>query len=166
MSILILKIYIQTVRATNPNLPPGFPVPFSSTLDYTVLYRLTMANRNEDGLAQHPVPPSPSGEQPIVRDIAPAAIASSNVIEEAGEQILEREVKEAPKRSMWIAWIYLFNWYPSHYPKEERRFLRKLDAFMLTFTSIAFFLKWLDQSNINSAYVSGMKEELNLNGNE
>ena len=28
------------------------------------------------------------------------------------------------------------------------------------------FLKWLDSSNINSAYVSGMKEELSLNGNQ
>jgi MFS family permease len=28
------------------------------------------------------------------------------------------------------------------------------------------FLKWLDSSNINSAYTSGMKEELNLNGNQ
>lgn len=105
-------------------------------------------------------------EQPIVKDVAPPAVSASNVLEEAGEEISDREVKKAPERNVWVAWIYLFNWYPSHYPKEERRFLRKLDAFMLTFTSVAFFLKYLDQSNINSAYVSGMKEELNLNGNE
>jgi hypothetical protein len=30
----------------------------------------------------------------------------------------------------------------------------------------AVFLKWLDSSNINNAYVSGMKEELNLYGNQ
>ncbi|KAG9258467.1 vitamin H transporter [Emericellopsis atlantica] len=78
----------------------------------------------------------------------------------------ERELKEAPTRSVWLAWLYMFDWYPSHYPKEERKFLRKLDAFMMTFTSIAFFLKWLDQSNVNSAYVSGMREELGLYGNE
>jgi hypothetical protein len=111
-------------------------------------------------------PPCNTNEQPIVRDVGPAAVSASNVLEEAGEEIQDREVKEAPKRNVWVAWLYLFNWYPSHYPQEERRFLRKLDAFKLTFTSIAFFLKWLDQSNINSAYVSGMKEELNLNGNE
>lgn len=28
------------------------------------------------------------------------------------------------------------------------------------------FLKWLDSSNVNNAYVSGMKEELHLNGNQ
>lgn len=73
---------------------------------------------------------------------------------------------ESQKRSLWIAWLYMFDWYPSHLSREEKRFLRKLDAFLLTFTSLAFFLKWLDSSNINSAYVSGMKEELNLYGNE
>ncbi|KAK0118396.1 hypothetical protein ONS95_012685 [Cadophora gregata] len=73
---------------------------------------------------------------------------------------------EAPVRSYKTAWLYLFDWYPSHYSKEEKKMLRKLDAFLLTFCSIAFFLKWLDSSNINNAYVSGMKEDLKLNGNQ
>jgi hypothetical protein len=30
----------------------------------------------------------------------------------------------------------------------------------------ADFIKWLDQSNINNAYNSGMKEDLNLKGIE
>lgn len=124
-----------------------------------------MATKVEDESSRQHVHPT-STDQPIVKDVAPHAVSASDVLEQAGERILDREVKEAPKRNVWIAWLYLFNWYPSHYPKEERRFLRKLDAFMLTFTSIAFFLKWLDQSNVNSAYVSGMKEELNLYGNE
>ncbi|KAH6658422.1 vitamin H transporter [Truncatella angustata] len=71
-----------------------------------------------------------------------------------------------PKRSPWTAWMYMFAWYPSHYPREEIQLLKKLDWFILTFTSLAFFLKWLDQSNINNAYVSGMKEELHLDGNQ
>ncbi|KAF2112789.1 major facilitator superfamily domain-containing protein [Lophiotrema nucula] len=74
--------------------------------------------------------------------------------------------KDAPKRSPWKAWMYLWEWYPSHYPKEERQLLRKLDACLLTFCSFMFFLKWLDSSNVNNAYVSGMKEELKLNGNQ
>ncbi|KAI6500956.1 hypothetical protein MCOR08_001802 [Pyricularia oryzae] len=73
---------------------------------------------------------------------------------------------EPAKKSLWWAWVYMFDWYPKHYPEEERKFLRKLDCFLLTFTCVAFFLKWLDQSNINNAYVSGMKEELGLYGNE
>ncbi|KAF2007167.1 MFS general substrate transporter [Amniculicola lignicola CBS 123094] len=74
--------------------------------------------------------------------------------------------KEAPKRSPWKAWMYLWEWYPAHYPPEEKKLLRKLDSCLLTFCSFMFFLKWLDSSNINNAYVSGMKEELQLNGNQ
>ncbi|KAI0805909.1 MFS general substrate transporter [Xylaria sp. FL0064] len=49
---------------------------------------------------------------------------------------------------------------------EERRFLTKLDAVVLTLASLGYFIKNLDQVNINSAFVSGMKEDLGLNGNQ
>lgn len=49
---------------------------------------------------------------------------------------------------------------------EERRFLFKLDAAILTIASLGYFIKNLDQININNAFVSGMKEDLDLNGNE
>lgn len=42
---------------------------------------------------------------------------------------------DAPKRSPWKAWMYLWEWYPSHYPAAERKLLRKLDACLLTFCS-------------------------------
>jgi hypothetical protein len=32
--------------------------------------------------------------------------------------------------------------------------------------SLGYFLKYLDQSNISSAYVSGMREDLGMYGNE
>ncbi|KAM3523112.1 hypothetical protein NHJ13051_005292 [Beauveria bassiana] len=49
---------------------------------------------------------------------------------------------------------------------EERRFLFKLDAAILTVASLGYFIKNLDQININNAFVSGMKEDLVLNGNQ
>ena len=49
---------------------------------------------------------------------------------------------------------------------EERRFLFKLDCALLTFASLGYFIKYLDQANINNAFVSGMKEDLNLYHNE
>lgn len=49
---------------------------------------------------------------------------------------------------------------------EERKFLYKFDAIILTITSLGFFIKILDQYNINSAYVSGMREDLGLYGKE
>ncbi|KAI8625212.1 MFS general substrate transporter [Xylariaceae sp. FL1651] len=49
---------------------------------------------------------------------------------------------------------------------EERRFLFKLDGVILTLASLGYFIKYLDQVNVNSAFVSGMKEDLRLYGNE
>ncbi|KFY31737.1 hypothetical protein V493_00819 [Pseudogymnoascus sp. VKM F-4281 (FW-2241)] len=50
----------------------------------------------------------------------------------------------APKRSFWKAWMYMFDWYPSHYSVEERRLLRKLDYTLMPFCCLMFFIKWLD----------------------
>jgi MFS transporter, ACS family, pantothenate transporter len=49
---------------------------------------------------------------------------------------------------------------------EERKFLFKLDAAVLTVASLGYFIKYLDQSNINNAFVSGMKEDLGLYKNQ
>lgn len=48
----------------------------------------------------------------------------------------------------------------------EKAFVRRLDIFLMTFGCISQVIKYLDQSNINNAYVSGMKEDLQLYGNE
>ncbi|KAJ5257900.1 hypothetical protein N7497_001172 [Penicillium chrysogenum] len=60
----------------------------------------------------------------------------------------------------------VFNWYPSSYPAEERKLLFKLDLSILIFACLCFFVKYLDQTNISNAYVSGLKEGFALYGNE
>lgn len=64
------------------------------------------------------------------------------------------------------AFYQLFNWYPSVYESKEKRLLFKLDVTLLIYVCVSFFCKYLDQININNAYVSGMKEDLELYGNE
>ncbi|KAF2661865.1 pantothenate transporter-like protein [Lophiostoma macrostomum CBS 122681] len=48
----------------------------------------------------------------------------------------------------------------------ERKLVQKLDFFILTFCCLMYFLNYLDRTNLNNAYVSGMKEELNFRGNQ
>jgi ACS family pantothenate transporter-like MFS transporter len=64
--------------------------------------------------------------------------------------------------SSWRGWL----WDSADVSKEERRFLFKLDATLLTFGTLGMLIKWIDTSNITNAFVSGMKEDLNLYGNE
>lgn len=70
-------------------------------------------------------------------------------------------VQVKPRRS-WRSYI----WDTFDKPPEERKFLFKLDGILLTFASLGYFIKYLDQININNAFVSGMKEDLNLYGNQ
>lgn len=70
-------------------------------------------------------------------------------------------VESTPKRT-WRSYV----WDTFDRSPEERRFLFKLDAVILTFASLGYFIKYLDQVNISNAYVSGMKEDLGLYGNQ
>lgn len=49
---------------------------------------------------------------------------------------------------------------------EERKFIAKVDWWILSYCCVAYFVKYLDQTNINNAYVSGMEEDLDMHGNQ
>ncbi|OJD36792.1 vitamin h transporter [Diplodia corticola] len=78
----------------------------------------------------------------------------------------EMEIEKGQPRTLWGVVKEVFNWYPSHYPAKERKLLFKLDLSILIFSCLCFFTKYLDQSNLSNAYTSGMKEDLELYGNE
>jgi MFS transporter, ACS family, pantothenate transporter len=62
--------------------------------------------------------------------------------------------------------VQRYIWDDPDKPAAEKRFLRKLDFFLLSYTCLGYFCKNLDQANISNAYVSGMKEALHMNGSE
>ncbi|KAK9413336.1 putative Major facilitator superfamily domain-containing protein [Seiridium unicorne] len=70
-------------------------------------------------------------------------------------------VSSDPKKT-WRSYV----WDTFDKSPEERKFLFKLDAVILTFACLGYFIKYLDQVNVNSAFVSGMKEDLGLYGNQ
>ncbi|KAF7554075.1 hypothetical protein G7Z17_g3145 [Cylindrodendrum hubeiense] len=56
-------------------------------------------------------------------------------------------------------------WKPSRRSK-ERQLVFKLDLFILSWACFGYFLRLLDSSNLRNAYVSGMKEDLDLDGDQ
>ncbi|CAI6337963.1 unnamed protein product [Periconia digitata] len=48
----------------------------------------------------------------------------------------------------------------------EKRLVRKLDCFILVYCCAAYFFNYLDRSAFANAYVAGLKESLNLQGNQ
>ncbi|KAF1918839.1 major facilitator superfamily domain-containing protein [Ampelomyces quisqualis] len=81
---------------------------------------------------------------------------------DSGTAVIQSDTELKQRHRKW----YYYLWDTLDKPKEERWFMFKLDAALLTFASLGYFIKYLDQTNINSAFVSGMKEDLGLYGNE
>ena len=81
--------------------------------------------------------------------------------DEVAQRKVEQVVQEKPSRK-WKSYI----WDSLDKSPEERKFLFKLDLALLTFASLGYFIKYLDQSNLNNAFVSGMKEDLGLYKNQ
>ncbi|KAL8419186.1 hypothetical protein RB594_002407 [Gaeumannomyces avenae] len=52
------------------------------------------------------------------------------------------------------------------YQPGERKLIQKIDFFILTFCCLSYLVNYLDRTNINNAYVSGMKEELGFVGDQ
>ncbi|KAL2145466.1 hypothetical protein VTI28DRAFT_7247 [Corynascus sepedonium] len=48
----------------------------------------------------------------------------------------------------------------------ERKLVRKIDFFILTFCCLSYFLNYLDRTNLTNAYVSGMREDLDFQGDQ
>ncbi|KIL85013.1 hypothetical protein FAVG1_11884 [Fusarium avenaceum] len=61
---------------------------------------------------------------------------------------------------------YHIQWYSDTDTPEERKFIAKLDLLIVPYAVIAYWVKYIDQSNLNNAYVAGLKEDLGFKGNE
>ncbi|KAJ5790637.1 uncharacterized protein N7518_007648 [Penicillium psychrosexuale] len=57
-------------------------------------------------------------------------------------------------------------WFADQDTPEERRLITKLDLLIVPYAFLAYWTKYIDQANINNAYVSGLKDDLGLHGNE
>lgn len=73
---------------------------------------------------------------------------------------VEQTFSPSPPRQKW------YQWFAPDDTAEERRLIIKLDCLIMIFVFLAYWAKVLDSSATSTAYVSGMKEDLKLYGNE
>lgn len=71
-----------------------------------------------------------------------------------------RKNKVVGKKNPWYSW---FNGTTS---SQEKKLILKLDILLAFYSCMAYWVKYLDTVNLNNAYVSGMKEELGMKGND
>ncbi|KAI1137130.1 MFS general substrate transporter [Hypoxylon sp. FL0543] len=90
------------------------------------------------------------------------AVINESSLDTVGSSTRDLEPTEKLK-APW--WSYIWDYEPGR-SHEERAFIQKLDVFLVTMLSFGYFIKNLDQTNISNAFVSGMKEDLGMNGNQ
>ncbi|EFX03273.1 major facilitator superfamily transporter [Grosmannia clavigera kw1407] len=73
---------------------------------------------------------------------------------------------DGQQQRTWRQRVLAVVWDSLDKPAVERRLVAKLDWILLSYVCLAYFVKYLDQTNVANAYVSGMKEELGLGGND
>ncbi|OAL43378.1 MFS general substrate transporter [Pyrenochaeta sp. DS3sAY3a] len=61
---------------------------------------------------------------------------------------------------------YQIRWFQEYDTPEERKLILKLDLLIVPYVFLAYWVKYIDQANINNAYVAGLKEDLGFKGNE
>ncbi|ORY32895.1 pantothenate transporter liz1 [Naematelia encephala] len=76
------------------------------------------------------------------------------------------EAKKSTK-GWWQKFVSVV-WDPDYYEKSdaERKLVSKIDCGILTCVAFGYLMKYIDQTNLNNAYVSGMKTDLKFKGNE
>lgn len=57
-------------------------------------------------------------------------------------------------------------WYADTDTPEERKLINRLDLLIVPYAVLSYWVKYIDQSNLNNAYVAGLKEDLGFKGNE
>ncbi|KAH8593809.1 major facilitator superfamily domain-containing protein [Bisporella sp. PMI_857] len=70
---------------------------------------------------------------------------------------INRKVAKSPR---------LWSWFDENDGPEERKLVFKLDVYIMGFAFVGYWVMFLDRTVLQNAYVSGMKEELELFGNE
>ncbi|KAL7412555.1 pantothenate transporter liz1 [Mrakia frigida] len=83
------------------------------------------------------------------------------------DMIAQHDIPAPSKLTPWQTFL-AYIWDTDQHLKSpfERHLLRKLDLGILSVCCLGFFMRYLDASNLANAYVSGMKEDLDIQGNE
>ncbi|KAK9460640.1 major facilitator superfamily domain-containing protein [Lipomyces oligophaga] len=105
----------------------------------------------------------------------------SNILPVAPSEVELLSVKPLPEKRHW--WSFFneyeyrdlyerngaghkwYHWFDETDTPEERRYIIKLDLLITSYCFLSYWVKNLDQTNVNNAYVSGMSEELSLPSN-
>lgn len=59
-----------------------------------------------------------------------------------------------------------YKWFDENDTPAERKLMWKIDVLLTFYAFMAYWVKYLDQTNLNNAYVAGLKEDIGMKGND
>lgn len=59
-----------------------------------------------------------------------------------------------------------YKWFKDSDTPAERKLILKLDVILTLYSLMAYWVKYLDQTNLNNAYIGGLKESIGMKGND
>lgn len=68
--------------------------------------------------------------------------------------------KDARKSHKW------YRWFDENDTPAERKLMWKIDILLTFYAFLAYWVKYLDQTNLNNAYVAGLKEGIGMKGDD
>ncbi|GMM27673.1 hypothetical protein DAMA08_003890 [Martiniozyma asiatica (nom. inval.)] len=71
-----------------------------------------------------------------------------------------------PKHITTRKTVKWYHWFDPNDTPAERKLIIKLDILLTFYSMMAYWVKYLDQSNLNNAYVAGLKESIGMKGND
>ncbi|KAK6454784.1 putative permease [Scheffersomyces xylosifermentans] len=119
----------------------------------------------------------PELQQPI--ELSSSEKSSTNAIEVTNE-LSSLEYRDEKDRKWWKyfdEYEYRVNtktkdkrkwykWFHDDDTPEERRLILKIDLLLTLYSLMAYWVKYLDQTNLTNAYVGGLKESIGMKGND
>lgn len=75
----------------------------------------------------------------------------------------EFEYRESSEKSKAHKW---YHWFEPGTSAAEKKLIWKLDFLIAFYSFLGYWIKYIDSSNLNNAYVSNMKEDLGMKGND
>lgn len=99
--------------------------------------------------------------EPITSAHTPPAVLTVETEKKINAIDTANGIKNSLQNRPWYSYIW-DTWDKS---PEERRLIRKIDCTLVLFGMLGTFSKFIDRANLQTAYVSGMKEELSFYGN-
>ncbi|KAJ4294316.1 hypothetical protein N0V90_008006 [Kalmusia sp. IMI 367209] len=90
---------------------------------------------------------------------------SNNETESKGSEISDKPGRERANRTI-SSKRPLLSWFDPSDGPAERRLILKLDFFILSYAFVGFWILYIDRGILANAYISGMREDLKLFGNQ